>query len=198
MGSKIFREKSIERISSPEELDDYLKVTNVRVWVVILTLFFMAASIIVWSFAGDITTRIETTGMFTSESGKTLSVSAVVSKDEAKKIKRNMPCRIYNRYLDENECMLGYVTSVARDVSIFNGDDYPEKWVNKEIFESGECVLVNVELAKAPLSSGGSYKWQDNKESPDQSFIERGNLCKVHIITEVIKPIQFLTSQNGG
>ena len=193
MGSKIFREKSIERISSPEQLSDYLKVPNVSIWIILLTLFFIAASIIVWSFAGDIMTRIETTGIFTAEINKSLNVSAVVSKDESKNIKLGMPCRVYNRYSDDEECVLGYVTDVARDVTLFDGENYPKKWVNDKIFESGECVLVSIDLVKEPNSSN-NYKWQDDKAALDQGFLKRGNLCKVNIITEVIKPIDFLTA----
>ena len=197
MGRKIFREKSIERISSPEQLDDYLKVPNISVWVSLLTLFFMAASVIVWSFAGDITTRIKTTGMFITQGDKSLGVSAVVSKDEAKNIKLGVPCRIYNRYSEDEECVLGYVTDVAKDVSLFDGESYPKKWVSKDIFESGECVLINIELARKN-NSNNIYKWHGDKEALDQSFLKRGNLCKVDIITEIIKPIDFLTSQSGG
>lgn len=197
MGSKIFREKSIERISSPEQLNDYLKVPSVNVWVVLLALFFLAASVIVWSFAGNITTKIETTGMFTSEMDKSLNVSAVVSKDESKNIKLGMPCQVYNRYSNDKEYILGYVTDVAKNVSLFDVESYPKKWLNDKIFESGECVLVNIELVKEP-SSDSNYKWQDGKEALDQSFLKRGNLCKVDIITEIIKPVDFLTSQSGG
>lgn len=32
MNDKIFRKKSVERMSSPEQLNDYIKVTNPGVW----------------------------------------------------------------------------------------------------------------------------------------------------------------------
>ena len=35
MENKLFREKSIERISSPEQLNDYLHVTNPGIWILL-------------------------------------------------------------------------------------------------------------------------------------------------------------------
>lgn len=35
MNDKIFRKKSVEKMSSPEQLNDYVKVTNPGVWMVL-------------------------------------------------------------------------------------------------------------------------------------------------------------------
>lgn len=190
MGSKIFREKSIERVSSPEQLDDYLKVPNVSIWVILVTLLIMATSVIVWANAGNIITKIDTTGSFVIKNSKNLSVSAVVPVDEAKNVKLNNPCKIYDRYSGAGECLLGHVINVSKDVSLFSGANYPKDWVSNKITENGECVLVNIELE--PGDAGNSYKWQDNKKAKNTDFMKHGNLCKVEIVTETIKPISFL------
>ena len=48
----IFREKSMDRISSPEELNDYIRVTTPSVWVVLLALVILLIGILAWSFLG--------------------------------------------------------------------------------------------------------------------------------------------------
>ena len=47
---QIFREKSIERVSSPEQLDDYIKVTTPSVWLILsATIALLAGVCIVFS-----------------------------------------------------------------------------------------------------------------------------------------------------
>ena len=41
MDNQIFREKSIKRISSPEELNKYLRVTNPGIWAVLLAVIVL-------------------------------------------------------------------------------------------------------------------------------------------------------------
>lgn len=57
--STIFREKSMERVSSPEELNDYIRVTNPSVWIVLLALVLLLAGMLVWSIFGRVTVQTE-------------------------------------------------------------------------------------------------------------------------------------------
>lgn len=57
MNKSIFRKKSLERISSPEEIDDYMKVTSPSMWLVLGAILLLLAALIFWS----ITARIEST-----------------------------------------------------------------------------------------------------------------------------------------
>ncbi len=41
MDQNLFREKSIDRISSPEQLNDYLRVTSPAVWVILLAVVLL-------------------------------------------------------------------------------------------------------------------------------------------------------------
>ena len=44
-----FRKESVERVSSPEQLSDYLHVTSPTVWVVLAAVILLLASLFVWS-----------------------------------------------------------------------------------------------------------------------------------------------------
>lgn len=46
--STIFREKSMERINSPEEMNDYIKVASPGVWMVLLAIIFLFIGIVMW------------------------------------------------------------------------------------------------------------------------------------------------------
>lgn len=43
MSSDLFRKKSIERVSSPEQLNDYVKVSSPGVWAVLAAVLILLA-----------------------------------------------------------------------------------------------------------------------------------------------------------
>lgn len=55
--SELFRKKSIDRVSSPEQLNDYIRVTAPPVWAVLLALLILLAGMLVWSITGTVTSN---------------------------------------------------------------------------------------------------------------------------------------------
>lgn len=53
-GGGIFREKSIKRVSSPEQLNDYIRVTSPSVWIVLIALVVLLLGMLAWSVLGRI------------------------------------------------------------------------------------------------------------------------------------------------
>ena len=49
MDQKLYREKSLDRISSPEQLNDYLHVTNASVWVILAAVIILLAGMLIWA-----------------------------------------------------------------------------------------------------------------------------------------------------
>ena len=67
--SGIYREKSLERVSSPEQLDNYLRVTTPPVWIVLLALAILIVGIFVWAALGSVTA--------TNSEGKTETIHPI-------------------------------------------------------------------------------------------------------------------------
>ena len=59
MENTLFRKKVVDKISSPEQLTDYLRVTNPSIWLVLSAVVFILIGIISWSFVGVLTTKVE-------------------------------------------------------------------------------------------------------------------------------------------
>lgn len=57
--SGIFRQKSIKRVSSPEQLNDYIRVTTPSVWLVLLALVILLVGMLAWSILGRVTVHNE-------------------------------------------------------------------------------------------------------------------------------------------
>ena len=68
MKSQLFREKSLERVSSPEQLNDYIRVANPSVWMALAAVIFLLVGICVWGVFG----RVDTV----------LTVSAITEGDQ--------------------------------------------------------------------------------------------------------------------
>ena len=54
MNESIFRKKSLERISSPEALSDYLRVTSPSVWLILAAVILLLAGMLIWSSTASI------------------------------------------------------------------------------------------------------------------------------------------------
>ena len=49
MDNQLFRQKSIDRISSPEQLHDYMRVTSPRLWMILSIIIALVVGLIVFS-----------------------------------------------------------------------------------------------------------------------------------------------------
>ncbi len=63
---QIFRQKSLDRISSPEQLTSYLKVTNPGIWLLLAAVIILLAGLIAWSCVGQLETYEEATAVVTN------------------------------------------------------------------------------------------------------------------------------------
>ena len=60
MNDQLFRKKSVERVSSPEQLNDYIRVANPGVWMVLAAIVILLAGVIVWGCIGHLDTTLST------------------------------------------------------------------------------------------------------------------------------------------
>ncbi|RCX19349.1 NHLM bacteriocin system secretion protein [Anaerobacterium chartisolvens] len=69
MSQNLFREKSLEKFSSPEQLDELIKVTSPRAWLALIAIGCILLSAITWGFSGSIATQIEGHGILLNNGG---------------------------------------------------------------------------------------------------------------------------------
>lgn len=55
----LFREKALERISSPEKLTEYLRVTNPGIWAVLGVVILLLGGLLLWSAIGTLETTAD-------------------------------------------------------------------------------------------------------------------------------------------
>lgn len=59
MDKEIFRKKSIDKVSSPESLNDYVKVASPSVWVILIGIMVLLIGICVWGVLGRLDTKVK-------------------------------------------------------------------------------------------------------------------------------------------
>ena len=59
MKESIFRQKSIDRISSPEQFDEYVKVSTPGVWVSMFAILILITGFLVWCLFGQLDTVVD-------------------------------------------------------------------------------------------------------------------------------------------
>lgn len=62
MEKSLYREKSIDRISSPEELDGYIRVVGPSVWLFLGAILVFLVSVILWSVVGTVKVTVTKKG----------------------------------------------------------------------------------------------------------------------------------------
>ena len=55
----IFREKSLTKVSSPEQLNDYIRVSTPAVWLVLSAIVLLLIAVTLWGFLGRLESPTE-------------------------------------------------------------------------------------------------------------------------------------------
>ena len=92
MNEQLFRKKSIDKVSSPEQLNEYIRVANPGVWMVLSTIIILLVGVVVWSVIGHLETTISTAVV--CENGKAV---IYVKEDDIEKIEVGMIVRVENQ-----------------------------------------------------------------------------------------------------
>ena len=56
--NRLFREKSLERISSPEDLNDYVRVANPGIWLILIATALLLMGFVVWACFAQLETTV--------------------------------------------------------------------------------------------------------------------------------------------
>lgn len=100
MGNPVFRQKSIEKISSPEQMNDYIRVSNPSVWIILAAVIVLLAGVFVWGLFGSLDSAFQTGGVckdgsltvyVSEENFAKISEKAVISVDGAELALSDIP-----------------------------------------------------------------------------------------------------------
>ena len=126
--SNIFRQRSLDRISSPEQLTDYLRVTNPGIWVLLAAVIMLLGGLFTWSMVGSLETL--TDGVALVENGQAQIMVTDSGKGE---ITSDMTVRIGS---DEYEIATVEKDDFGRTVALAPVNEADGKYDVKIVIES--------------------------------------------------------------
>lgn len=88
MSEQLFRKKSLDKISSPDKLDDYLKVSSPSLWLIMLAVVILLVGTLVWASVEQLETKINAVASIQSN-----NVEIVLTGSDADKVDIGM--RVY-------------------------------------------------------------------------------------------------------
>lgn len=141
--SDIFRQKSLDSISSPEELHDYVRVTNPGVWLILSAIVFLLTGFIVWGIYGQIDTMVD--AVCVTDDGVTV---CYVDEDDVKQIRTGMAL-----VTDDGEtCTISDISKEALDA----GDVLSDYAMHVGGFAEGQWIhelTINEQLANGTCAA---------------------------------------------
>ena len=126
MNKQIFREKSVERISSPEQLNEYIRVANPSMWFVLAAILVLLAGACVWGFLGHLDTKVPATFV-----GQDEEMYVYLQEEDAKKVQSGMPVLVGDTeyVVVEVAAMPTAAREVFNDYGLYVSGLSPETWV---------------------------------------------------------------------
>lgn len=155
MDKQLFRKASIDRVSSPEQLNDYIRVSNPGVWMILAAVIVLLIGVCVWGIFGRLDTKIATAG--TCGNG---IFTCYVTEEKAAKINSGMTVNVDGNALTVTEIS-------AKPVAV--DADMDEYLLYLGGFSEGEWLY---EVTANAALSDGTYKAEIVTESVSpMSFI---------------------------
>ena len=91
MQSHLFRKQNVERISSPEQLQDYMRVTNPGIWMVLAAVIVLLAGLLAASALVKVETTVEAKGEIAQAGGE---VVMTLAPEAGQAVREDMPVRL--------------------------------------------------------------------------------------------------------
>lgn len=126
----LFRKSSIERVSSPEQLNEYIKTTNPNLILIIISVFSILFAGFIWIFTSNIPKYQDIKGIIVSEDGSK-KLYSFVDIGVSKKLSVGMKVRVSPTYFPVEE--YGYINGeisqigtelISKDYVVYNFSNY--------------------------------------------------------------------------
>ncbi len=133
MKNNLFREKSIKKISSPEQINDYIKTSNLSIWIIFSAVIILLIGALTWAVFGEL--EIAVSSVTVCDDGKAY---CYISENDLEKITDNAYARIEgNDYVLDNISKLPVPASgVISSYGLHIGNFESGEWVYTAELES--------------------------------------------------------------
>lgn len=106
MNDSIFREKSLTKVQSPDNLNEYIRVSNPGIWILLVSIVFLLLGLCIWGCFGQLQTVVRAEA--NCESGV---ITGLLSQEDAAAVRPGMAAELGGRtgkvaQVNGNECTI--------------------------------------------------------------------------------------------
>ncbi len=193
----LFRKESLERLSSPERLEQLMQVSRPKDWLFLATLGSLVVLAVLWSIFGRLPITVNGRGILIrsqKNSSSPLVSLAYFTIGDGKRIQPGMKITVTPDTVKREQYggILGNVTAVSpfpvTKQSAANLVGNPE--VAETLISQTGPLQVTAQLKLDPSTFSG-YEWTSAKGSPHQKM-SSGTTTTVRVILEEKAPISFV------
>lgn len=191
----MFRKVALDRLSSPEELDQLPRVTSPRSWLALLALGILLAVALAWSGFATIPITVTGRGVLApgDPAGPPLQAILFVAPDDGARLQPGLPVQLAPGPIrpEAYGLLLGTVRSVAarpvtqRELAADLGNDA----FAQTLAAAGQIVAVRVDLLPDPGTPSG-YRWAAGAGPPLQ--LQAGMISEGRITVGEQRPINLV------
>ena len=186
-GSNLFRKSSLERVSSPDQLNEYIKVTNPNLIVMLIGIFTILAAGVIWIFSGVIPKTVAISGIVATDNSGQEAVYCFIPLGTSKRLSEGMEAQISPNYADSEQ--YGYIKGTVKSIG--------KKIVTSEYLSSNfeDPGLFAPLLASASAENLVEVVLSMDKWSSDQGEkvdVRNGSLCEASIVVGGTKPYELI------
>lgn len=132
----------IQRITSPEQLNDYIHVTNTGIWIILASILVFLLGFVCWIFAG--TLEVSFASYLCNDGATSL---AFITPDNASKLKQGMTVRIPDTRINGTVAKVDTSATPYSEIINLVGETNADLM---GIHQGDKLMKVNVNILDAP------------------------------------------------
>ncbi|MCL2049142.1 MAG: hypothetical protein FWG87_10500 [Defluviitaleaceae bacterium] len=190
MDNKLFRKTALDKISSPEQLTETMKVAGSGVWFILAALAVTFAAFFAWGVLGSIPETVDIGGTALALQNKPLAVYCFLPIDETKPLAEGMSVRVSPDYAAREQ--YGYIYGTVQSIG---GSPVTADQLRADLGEATALVslpagnvievVVNLETLE-----NGKPRWSTARGADIDVTV--GSACTLTVITAERKPYELM------
>ena len=189
MENRIFRKSALDKISSPEQLGEYMKVAGPGVWSILAALAVTFAAFLAWGLLGTIPETVEITGTALALEDRTLEVYCYLPIDDTKPLGEGMSVRVSPGYAPREQ--YGYIYGTVKSIG---RSPVTAEQLQAELGEDIDLIFLPsgnvIEVVVALETRDGRPRWSTTRGAAVEVTVGSG--CLLTVITAERKPYELM------
>ena len=108
MNENIYRKESLEKVKSPNNLNDYIRVSNPAIWLLLISVVVLLIGAFIWGIFGHIDSTVITT--IRAENGNAI---CYVAKEDITSVAKDMTVKF-----DDYEAVIDSIGDITNEVYV--------------------------------------------------------------------------------